>query len=256
MSARDKYFRYSASGSAFGGVITQPNPLTIPTQAMASLSPSGGYGSSTVENFGVKGLMYIRRATTTVEGDPRQTEVTVTIEGSDFANVVSFDRLVMHLVCCPNPGGAESSITPIGSTIEGLKVMDRYVDLDNKAGVFDAYPTFSALEKAYAEHRLNGLILSPKSLSGVCEASSLCGCESRSGGVRATLYPLDERKLPFPVVNGGMRVEGFGTLYFGSYSITKYARELTMLRLELGCDRSGSGSYGGGSGNGHEEPPG
>ena len=39
MSERKSYFIHSASGSAFGGALTTPTPLTIPTQAMASLSP-------------------------------------------------------------------------------------------------------------------------------------------------------------------------------------------------------------------------
>jgi hypothetical protein len=237
-------------------MITKPNPLVIPTQAMASLSPSGGYGVSTVENFGVKDLLFIRKATTTVQGDPKQTEVTVSIEGSDFAGVVSFERLVMHLVTTPGADGGEPAITPIGSVIDGLKVNGAPVELDNKAGVFDAYPTYSALKSAYLEGRLAGLILSPSSLSGTCTAKDISGCAGRAGGVRATLFPLTATKGALRAENGGLRVKDFGTLYFGTYSITPYARELTMLRLELGCEREGSGSYGGGGANGHEEPPG
>jgi len=50
-------------------------------------------------------------------------------------------------------------------------------------------------------------------------------------------------------------VKDFATLYFGEFRISKFARRLTMLRVELGCDVGGSLSLGDGSGNGQWEPP-
>lgn len=255
MAARSKYFAYSAYGSAFGGIITKPEPLTIPTQAMASLSPSGGYGSSTVENFGVKDLAFIRRATTTVQGDNKQTEVTVTIEDADLAGVMQFSRIVMHLTCTADPQGYESCISPIGSTIEGLRVNGSYIDLVNKADVFNTCATYTALERAYVGGDLRGLILAPGSLGAPCDAKDMNGCQTRQGNVRATIFPLDQIKSPFPIENGGIRIDKFGTIYLGQMTVSKFARNLTMLRVELGCDREGSGGYGSGGGAGHDEPP-
>jgi len=255
MAARNKYFAYSAYGSAFGGVITRPSPLTIPTQAMASLSPSGGYGTSSVENFGINGLASIRKATTTVQGDGKQTEVTVTIEDADLAGVMQFGRIVMHLTCTADPQGAESHISPIGSTIEGLRVNGSSIDLVNKADVFNTCATYTALEQAYVKGGLSGLILAPGSLGAPCDAKDMNGCLTRQGDVRATLFPLDQIKSPFPIENGGIRIKDFGTLYFGQMTVSKYRRDLTMLRVELGCGQEGSGGYGSGGGAGHEEPP-
>jgi hypothetical protein len=255
MATRNKYFAYSAYGSAFGGVITKPNPLTIPTQAMVSLSPSGGYGTSSVENFGVRDLAFIRKAISTVQGDGKQTEVTVTIEDADLAGVMQFSRIVMHLTCTADPRGHESSISPIGSTIEGLRVNGSYIDLVNKADVFNTCATYTALERAYVEGGLRGLVLAPGSLGAPCGAKDMNGCVTRQGNVRTTIFPLDQIKSPFPVENGGIRIKEFGTLYLGQMTVSKYTRNLTMLRVELGCDREGSGGYGSGGGMGQEEPP-
>lgn len=255
MAARNKYFAYSAYGSAFGGIITKPDPLTIPTQAMASLSPSGGYGTCSVENFGIPGLASIRKATTTVQGDGKQSEVTVTIEDADLAGVMQFSRVVLHITCTAGPNGDESSISPIGSTIEGLRVNGSSIDLVNKADVFNTCSTYTSLERAYVNGDLRGLILAPGSLGAPCDAKDLNGCLTRQGNVRATLFPLDQIKSPFPIENGGIRIKDFGTIYVGQMSVSKYSRNLTMLRVELGCDREGSGSYGGGGGSSQEEPP-
>lgn len=255
MAARPKYFAYSAYGSAFGGIITKPNPLTIPTQAMASLSPSGGYGTSSVENFGVKDLAFIRKATTTVQGDGKQSEVTVTIEDADLAGVMQFSRIVMRITCTADPAGYESCISPAGSIIEGLRVNGSYIDLVNKAEVFNTCATYTALANAYTSGDLRGLILAPGSLGAPCDAKDMSGCLTRQGNVRATIFPLDLIKSPFPIENGGIRIENFGTIYLGQMTVSKYSRRLTMLRVELGCDREGSGGYGSGGGDGQEEPP-
>lgn len=256
MSERKSYFSYSAAGSAIGGILTAPSPLTVPTQAMASLSPSGGYGSATVENFGIDGLLTVRKATTTVQGDLRQTEVTVTLEEVRLRTVLAVDRIVLHLVSqTPSPGAFEASISPAGSLIEGLRIHGADVPLVSKVDVFDRYPTFGSLETAYSEGALKGLIYNPGVLGGFCDAKNLEGCESRVGSVDATIYSLNGAQCGLPIVNGGLRVKDFGTLYFGNYSITKFARRLTMLRVELGCDTEGSLGLGDGSGNGHWDPP-
>jgi len=255
MSERTSYFSYSAAGSAIGGILTSPSPLTVPTQAMASLSPSGGYGSATVENFGIDGLLTIRKGLTTVQGDLKQTELTVTLEEIKIMNRLSIDRLVLHLTAQTPPGAYEATITPMGSSIEGLRVNGQEISLPCSAGIFDRYPTYTALESAYVEGALKGLIMEPGTLGAPCRAARFEGCEERTGSVKATLYSLENLSCGLPVVNGGLRVKDFATLYFGEFRISKFARRLTMLRVELGCDVGGSLSLGDGSGNGQWEPP-
>lgn len=255
MSERKSYFSYSAAGSAFGGIVTAPTAITVPTQAMASLSPSGGYGSATVENFGIEGLLYVRRATTTAQGDPKQTELTITMEDITIRDRVTVGRLTVHLVAMTSPGAYEAAITPGGSAIEGLRVDGKELSLVSSAAIFDCYPTYSALEKAYVEGALKGLIVDPDTLGAPCMAKDLNGCVSRTGGVKATLYSLTENASWLPVSNGGLRIKDFATLYLGEYRISKFARRLNMLRVELGCDYNGSLSFGEGSGNGQWEPP-
>lgn len=256
MSERKNYFSYSASGSALGGILTDPKLLTVPTQAMASLSSSGGYGTTTVENYGIDGLLTARKGTTTVQGDLKQTEITVTLEDINVMNQLTVGRIVVHLLAQTPPLGAyEATITPMGSLIEGLRVDGKDISLTCSTDVFDRYPGWSALEQAYVEGALKGLIIAPGSLGAPCSAERFDGCETRSGSVKSTLYSLENYSGPYPVVNGGLRVKGFATLYFGEYRISKFSRRLNMLRVELGCDIGGSMSFGEGSGNGQWEPP-
>jgi len=255
MSERKSYFSYSAAGSAFGGALFSPQPLVIPTQAMASLSAAGGYGSASVHDFGIDKLMTVRRGVSTVSGDEKQTELTVTIEGVNIMNVLEVDRLVVHLVSVAPPGAEEAVITPAGSVIEGLRVHGKPVELASAVDVFDRNPTYSGLECAYRNGVLNGMIIEPGTLGAPCTAKEMDGCRTRIGDVKATLYPLTNYKGDLPVVNGGLRVKDFATLYFGEYRITKFARRLTMLRVELGCGTGGSLELGDGSGNGHWDPP-
>lgn len=256
MSERKNYFVYSAAGSAFGGVITSPVPKTVPTGGMVSLSSAGGYGTSTVEYFGIEGLLSVGKATSTVSGDGEQTEVTISLEDVSVRNVVTVARIVMHLKSQQVPLGArEAYIDPDGSTMEGLQVYGKDVLPPCSTGVFAAYPSYSGLEAAYVEGKLQGLIIEPGTLGAPCTAKTLDGCETKAGDVRATLYSLQNYSGGLPVVNGGLRIKDFGTLYLGQYRITKFARRLTMLRIELGCDTGGRFDMGDGSGNGHWEPP-
>jgi len=255
MSERSHYFSYSAAASAFGGILTDPAPLTVPTQAMASLSPSGGYGTATVENFGVENVLSVARGTTTVQGDTKQTEITVTLEGITVRNRLTVDRIILHLVAQTPLGADEASISPLGSSIDGLRVDGKDIPLNCSTEIFARYPGWAALEQAYTAGALQGMIIAPGSLGAMCSASRLDGCVSREGSVKATIYPLAGESSGWPIKNGGLRVKDFGTLYFGEYRISKFSRRLTMLRVELGCDMGGSFGFGDGSGNGQWEPP-
>jgi len=255
MSERNRYYSYTAAGSGFGGILTSPAPLVVPTQAMASLSPSGGYGSSSVENFGIGGVLYVGKAVTTVQGDPKQTELTITLEDINLMDTLRVGRIVLHLVSTPDPSGKETAVLAAGSSIDGLTVQGKPVDVPCSVQTFDQYPTYTALQQAYIEDQLKGMIIEPGTLGAPCTARTLDGCQSAAGDVKATIYPLDQYSGWLPVSNGGLRVKDFATLYLGEYRISSYSRRLTMLRVELGCDTSGGMGFGDGIGNGHWEPP-
>lgn len=245
MSERKRYYSYSANGSAFGGFLTSPTYLAVPTQAMTSLSPSGGYGTAVAENFGIDGILSVRMATATVQGDGKQTETTISLEDVNLMDVLKIGRMVMHLVSQPDPEGRETWVRPGGSIIEGLTIHGEPLYLRSAVDVFDKYPTYCSLQQAYIDGALKGLIVEPGSLTAPCTAKELNGCQTPLGDVKATLYPEQN----------GMRIKDFATLYLGEYRISTYSRRLTMLRVELGCDTEGSLSFGDGVGNGHWEPP-
>ena len=146
MSERKRYYSFAANGSAFGGFLTSPTYLAIPTQAMASLSPSGGYGTASTDNFGIQGVLSVRTATTTVQGDGKQTEMTVSLEDVNLMDVLKVSRMVVHLVSQPDPAGRETLVTPAGSVIEGLTVYGKEVAL--RSAVVGGAAGTLALEEA------------------------------------------------------------------------------------------------------------
>jgi hypothetical protein len=210
-----------------------------------ALSASGGYGAGAAEHFGIEGLLSVRRALATVQGDGKQTETTVTLEEVNIRGILQVGRIVLHLVSTPNEKGGEPSITPAGSLIEGLTVKGKPVTLGAVDPALCKYTKYKEIEKAYAGGLLKGLVIDPATLKTPAEAARMSACVSAVGDVKTTLYPAAN----------GMYVKDFGTLYFGEYRISRYARRLTMLRVELGCEYSGSMSFADGAGNGHWEPP-
>lgn len=266
MSHRDKNprFWFRGNAAAFGGRLVSPICETLDVQGSAVLPPTGGFASATVGPFNHRNIVAFESATSTVSGHEtdhdgattRDTLVTATLEGLSILNMVTADRVVVRLTSRhPEKEGEEPHMLPLGSYFENLRI----------GGVSIApTPRPELVEQGgYAE--LTGTRPS-RSVDGRDEESADprnvalgAGSTFEDRYVLMSLFDADALAQSLPggceVKDGhGIYVPGFGTIYLGEYLVSRHARRLTMLRVELGCPVEGTIVSGYGDGNGHLRP--
>jgi hypothetical protein len=254
MSARKSYFSYTASGSAFGGMMTHPNQVIIPSQGAVCVTGSGGDCECVVENYEIPGIVSVAKAVSKISASGRSSNVLIRIEGMKWLNRLEVDEMVMGLTSELPGNSNDFRFYPMGCSITGLRVDGSEIKLQNKADEFCRCPTYADLDKAQGNGALKGMIFAPNSAGQDYNGKTIQGAKSRFGDVAGTLFPLAGIQSKYKIENGGVRVDEFGTIYLGEMRIRNASRQITMLRVEFGCHEEGSGSGGRGSGNGHEYP--
>lgn len=254
-------------GSAFGVAarFDHPNKITIPTQAVAVLSPSGGESWSAVGRFEQNGVIF-EEATARAAGseDPngsRHTEVTATVRGIRFLQLVEADRVVarvnsIHRLKETRNGVIdESEVTFTGSNITGLHIAGKSMDLEIDTELFARYSTFERLRKGEPKH---GTLYSQGGVKEGLVYSSIVKAIDCQPLTAAERKSLSDPAYTLP----GIRCDGnvvlvphFGKIFIGEVLIQRGYRRINMLRMELGCGTGGGGTVGGGDGNGTEIPP-
>lgn len=271
MSAR---FLYHASALALGGQIRRPWDEPLESQAATVLPTEGGAGRAEVRDFEYRGLISLRRATSTVMGNESRrdgrrvfnTLATTVLEGLDIAGIVTAERIVARLVSEKVEGGDEIPIQPVGSYFEGLRIAGTPVDPKPWNPVYDS----ASLEALHSAQR-GGPVdaegnelrlppdLSPRKPAGGGAPShfedhqivtSLFQRPSVLPAGCRTDAKLEEGQIP----PWAIHVPGFGTVYLGELLISRYSRRLNMLRIEMGSPVEGSLVGGGTEGNGSTYP--
>lgn len=247
-------FLYHANAVALGGRITRPFCEVIESQASAVLPITGGYGTGRVERFRYRDLVSFDVARSSVVGNESEEDgrtvhnslATVTIEGLDVASVVTADAVVARLVS-RQVEGEEPVHLPVGSYFANLRI----------AGI----PFEPKTHPSLLQH---GSLLD---LAGACgkvgpvdgdgapiqfDPADLKATRTPAQQGRPGKYPeqqiltsiFDAASLPTdgPGKRVGTRIEvpGFGAVFLGEYLITRFARQLTMLRIEMGSPVAGT----------------
>ena len=253
-------------GSAFGlaARFDHPEKVTIPTQAMAVLAPTGGEASSTVKSFQYKEAVTFDEATARVVGsqDPDgsyHTDVTATIRGLRFLQLVHADLIVARVNSIHRPRETrrgiidESEVTVTGSGIEGLYIAGKKLDFELDTEVFSDNATFEKLRKA-KRGGMYGHAPAKETLIRHSVVKAIDGQPISDAERKMTRDP----KYILP----GVRIDGhvvwvphFGKIFIGEVIVQRGYRRINMLRMELGCGTGGGGTAGGGEGNGGEIPP-
>ena len=254
-------------GSAFGvaAQFDHPNKVTIPTQAMAVLSPSGGEAMSSVDKFDQYGVAF-EQATARAAGsqDPdgsRHTEVTATVRGVRFLQLVEANYVVarvnsIHRVRETKAGIVdEAEVNFTNSGIDRLFIAGKEIGIGWNTEKFAQYPTFERLRKgdpkcgvAYGCAGVKDHILYTSIVDEI-------DCQPLSKDERKALGN-PEYTLPGVRCDGNvLLVPHFGKIFIGEVIIQRGYRRINMLRMELGCGTGGGGTVGGGDGNGTQIPP-
>jgi hypothetical protein len=247
-------YLFDANAIGIAGQIVHPFRDVIPVQAASALPPDGGFGSSRVEGFRHKEMFSFGSAYTQVVGTETEDGVFETVslavvEKFNVLDIVTCDRIVAR-VTARHPGQypegsnlpLETSVVPIGSRFEGLRIGHTFFQSLELAPNFFSAPEHSSwtgLQRALENERVREQ-LAPLSLPGPDgrpaqlppggQPNGLLGFCIALGG------PTDESVLGAPIT---FALPHFGTVHLGEFFCYPSARSLTMLRVDLGCPVGG-----------------
>jgi len=250
----NKRFLYHAEAYGASGSITLPVQETMEVQASLSLPITGGHGRVRVENFRHRNFLSFRSAEAQVVGSysakdkAHGTLATATVEGLNIMDVVTCDRIVARMTSKHPEDGSESSIIPLGSRFENLRIAGHKFEPELAIDAFCENDTWSKLGQAHAADKADFRKLSM--------VKSDDAALPRSKGMAACTLVRNLDALPGGLKpNGlGIHVPHFGTVYLAELFVTPDARRLLMLRVELGCSVEGGYGSGGAGGNGSWPP--
>ena len=231
-----KRFLYRAHAVGFSAQMRAPFQDVIEAQAPVALSEAGGYGSSRIENFRYKEFFAFDSVSTQVSGihkdddDSHHTLVTCTIENLNILNQVTADLVVAQLTSSRTQKLPESSILPLGTRFENLRIAGQPVNIELDLEGFSSLDTFAKLKKdSKLKDRLSAEV-DPPSGDATQILCTLAKPIKAPAGVTA-----DRNMVTIP---------HFGRIYFAEFLAYHSARRLTMFRLELGSPVGGSASGG------------
>jgi len=251
-------FHYHATGLALSGAFTRPISRFIEVQAPTVLPTIGGYGNARVENYRLDHHIQFKAGYSHVAGSKYQkddkefytTLVTATVEGLNFFDVVTAERVVVRVSAYHLLPDDESHFSFLGSTIENLKVGGYPVEIEHNDRLVAHLDT---LEKVKKE------LETDKEFKKMAEDPFHSGTSTRPseghGEILCSLVKQIKTKAPGVTVEGhALVVPNFGRVYLAEALLSSCKRTVTMLRFELGSPVAGNAVVGQGSGNGNPWP--
>lgn len=274
-------FWFHGNAVAFGGRIVSPVAESLDALGASVLPPTGGFASASVDSFKYRNIVSFERATSSVAGRVTEhddgsrtydTHVTVAVEGLNVLDMVTADRVVARLTSKHDADGYESTMYPIGSYFENLRIggmrfspapypelaeNGSYTKLTEECAKSSKERAWPLIDAQGTEVSI-GEQLAAKTKKGEPGAASPIFQDRL---LLAPLFNLSEARASLPPgaeligkTSNGIRVREFGTIFIGEYFVKRYSRRLTMLRIELGCPVKGTIAVGYGDGNGHIYP--
>jgi hypothetical protein len=262
-------FHYNAHGHGLSAQFQRPFDHVIEVQAGMSLPISGGHGSSRVENFQFKEFISFKSAYCHVSGSQNKedgsftTLVSSTVEKLNILDVVTADRIVSRISCRHVPGEAEPHIIPLGSKFEDLRIASCPVHLDLDLELFCEYDTFTAFKEKFGKDPKFRKTVQDRFLWGELDKDTPEFVRTRYNWAKRDTFPESRGAVLCSLIKDvvtscpGLERYGqvivvpqFGRIFLGEFLIERYARRLTMLRLELGSPVQGVITVASGQGNG------
>jgi hypothetical protein len=287
-------FIYHAFAIGVSGRITAPFDEIIPVQASTALPEAGGFGKSRVDRFDFRNIVSFTAASAVVAGSvspaaddtsggpmvkqdgqpPQNTKgpsrdavATVIVEGLNILGVVTADRIVARIASShPFDPAQPSSITPIGSYFENLRIAGYEVKLDLAIDRFAQFDTAQSVRDAFKDNTNNfrdefkqmtligqgGRV--PQGLHKYFPSSDWGSDEKipETNGIIACglVRQMEGLGRELTVCGHTIRVNGFGIIRLAELKITNTERRITMLQIDLGSTPRGSMGVCGAAGNG------
>lgn len=265
------YF-YNAQAHALGGFLRRPISQVVNGGADSSLSTVGGYQSVQAGSFSIANIISFDSARTQCSGSYDTGEVahnstaTAVVEGFNFQNIVTCDRIVSQLNVRFFDAETVPEIVPTGCQFIGLRVNGFSVQADLNIGAFTSGNNMARLRDAYANDsalraKLDTISLwrenpanLPQALRQLVTASPPYVLPESRGTVITSLL-ASPISVPGATTYGHvLEIPGFGLVHFAEFILTENSRRLNMLRFELGCPTDGDVVGGGTEGGGSQYP--
>jgi len=288
------HFIYHAFAIGVSGRITAPFDEIIPVQASCALPEGGGFGTSRVDGFNFRNILSFDAADALVAGSdspgdnnsldeltefekekssqnpngPAHDAVaTVIVEGLNILGVVTADRIVARIASShPFDTDQPSSITPIGSYYENLRIAGHKITLDLALDRFAQFDTAQSVRDAFEDNtdkfrdefkRMS--LIGADVPRGLHKYLPWCGWDSdekipEKNGIIACSLVRGIEGLGRELTSYGhvIPVKGFGVIRLAELKITNSARRITMLHIDLGSTPRGSMGVCGAEGNGDD----
>jgi len=260
-ASKKSTFYYHADASAIGGIIRQPFERVVSSHASISLAQAGGLSRSPrVEGFEVEGIVSARVAHARVWGneDPDRgyrSVASATVEGFNVLDVVTADAITAQVSIMHPYGNRPSEISLFGSQFVNLQVNGSPVEPVIDRRLFGAgrlktaenedshSPSFAELlavaESQYKENEDERQLL----VDTLGERFSLADPRQdleEKGSALCSLVQQVTVDEPIQGFGRVIHVPDFGNIFLGELLLSRFAAELTMVRVELGCTASGT----------------
>jgi hypothetical protein len=253
-----RVFHYHASAHALSGHFTRPVQHLIEVQAATTLPTIGGHGNTRVDDFRFNHFVSFKAGYTQVSGSEHRegdkvyhtTLVTATLEGLNFLDVVTADRLVARISSYHLFEEEQSHFSFVGSKFENLRIAGYPVQVELNERLFAHLGTFDKVKKELETDKefrkmaedpfQTGQKLKPGDGNGEIVCSLVKSMKTSAPGVKPEGHAFS--------------VHHFGKVYVAETLIDRCKRTLTMLRLELGSPVSGSHTLAQAVGNGTPWP--
>ena len=275
-----KTFFFHGHGVGLGGVITRPFQHLIDSKGAASLPITGGkataaFGKHVVpdvkdpKSADLPKVVSIEETLTEVQGtldadNVYRTRVTTTVHGLNVRDRVTADLVVAKLLTEHYPNEDEPRISVAGSEIKNLKVDGVPVEVDFHLSLFEEHNTHAKFKNRFDDDANFRTQMRRQFLWGDVDGDGVPDFLEEQYKFTNAQKSLPESKgiVPCSVVKGvkggkGFRafnhvlvIPDFGKLFLGELLMQPQARQLTMMRFELGSPVAGRISVSGGQGNG------
>jgi hypothetical protein len=278
-------FYFHTDANSLGGFLEAPEPFRyIPTPSSVSLSATGGSVGSRTAEFRFEDLISCRSSYTHVSGRPIRkngpwiSRATAVVEGLNILGRITAKRVVARMfVEHPALGGGRRKVSFAGTQFDDLRVDDKPLHLSLAPALlpsplreFDAYnedesfipeiewPTLwrTAYSQAHAlvettdtpewvRERYGWVAAKENHEEAGREGYAICSLVNRVDGVPSG-----------PTFGHCIEIPDVGRFFLGEAMIFPYAVQLTMIRAELGCEKTGQASACTIRSNGSTYPPG
>ena len=138
---------YNAEATVLAGELVTPLEHRIKPQAPVELSSRGGYEAKLERDYHLEAAISFRSAHSQVAGYPATwpcegwvTLATAELEGLNFLDVITADRVVAQIRTIHPPIGYVPTVTFLGTRFENLRIAGHPVKLDLDLDIFGSKP--------------------------------------------------------------------------------------------------------------------